>query len=170
MPTTNVSESRLQRFLNAQNQSVSGFDTALSELQSGCKQGHWIWYVFPQLSGLGASSQSQIYGIDGIAEAVEYLRNSELRSRLLTITTVVAERARSGVTLRALMGSSIDVLKLVSSLTLFENVAKKLYADEGLEDYDALGRVAEELLALAAAEGYPPCRFTLAQLRQSPAP
>jgi len=161
-----MSESRLQRFLNAQNQRVSGFDAALAELQSGRKRGHWIWYVFPQLSGLGSSSQSQVYGINGITEAEEYLRNSELRSRLVTVTTTVAERARAGVALETLMNSSIDVLKLVSSLTLFGNVAKKLYAEEGLDAYDALHRVAQDVLATAAAEGYPPCQFTLAQLRR----
>jgi uncharacterized protein (DUF1810 family) len=165
-----MSESRLQRFLNAQNQRVSGFDAALSELQSGRKRGHWIWYVFPQLAGLGSSSQSQAYGIAGIPEAEEYLQNSELRTRLLTITTTVAERARTEVALETLMNSSIDVMKLVSSLTLFGNVAKRLYAEEGLGAYDALHRVAEEVLAVAAAEGYPPCQFTLAQLRQSLTP
>jgi uncharacterized protein (DUF1810 family) len=156
----------LERFKKAQDRPHSGFAAALAEIQSGRKQGHWIWYVFPQLSGLGVSTASQTYGISDVAEAVEYLHDPVLRSRLLTMTTVVAERANSGqsVSLEMLMGSSIDVRKLVSSLTLFGNLARKLHATEGLDAHETLARTAEEVLAVAASEGYPPCSYTIARL------
>jgi uncharacterized protein (DUF1810 family) len=159
----------LERFKQAQDQLDSGFEAALAEIQSGRKQGHWIWYVFPQLSGLGASRSSQIYGISNLAEAVEYLRDPVLRSRLLTMTSAVAARVKTGdrFALGTLMGSSVDVRKLVSSLTLFGNVARKLHAAEGLEGLESLARVAEEVLAVAAAQGYPPCPYTIAHLGRS---
>ena len=89
-------DARLQRFTDAQDQRGSGFESALAEMQSGRKRGHWIWYVFPQLAGLGQSSMAQIYGIDGVAEAEAYLRDPILRRRLLTIALAVAEQLRRG--------------------------------------------------------------------------
>jgi uncharacterized protein (DUF1810 family) len=156
---------RLERFKEAQDRPDSGFESALAEIQVDCKQGHWIWYVFPQLSGLGASGLSQWYGINDLAEAAEYLHDPVLCSRLLMITTAVAERVKSkGVSLQTLMGSPLDARKLVSSLTLFGSVAKKLHASEALEEHDSLARIAEEVLAVAASEGYPPCQYTHARL------
>jgi uncharacterized protein (DUF1810 family) len=161
--------SRLQRFKDAQNLSGSGFESALSEISAGGKRGHWIWYVFPQLSGLGHSASSRTYGIDSVAEAEDYLRDPLLRSRLLTIATAVAERVSQGRNspLLRLMGSPIDATKLVSSLTLFGEVAKRLHNAESLDEYGSIARVAETILAVAAAEGYPPCQFTLEALRGS---
>jgi uncharacterized protein (DUF1810 family) len=160
--------SRLQRFKDAQDRHGSGFDAALAEMQAGAKRGHWIWYVFPQLAGLGYSAASRTYGIDGIAEAEEYLRDPLLRSRLLTIATAVAEQAKpeSGLTLEWLMGSSIDVTKLVSSLTLFGHVAKRLHDQEGLDECASIARVAEQILATASAQGYPACQFTLDRIQR----
>ena len=65
------------------------------------------------------------------------------------------------------MGSSIDVAKLVSSMTLFRHLAKQLHAAEGLDEYALMARVAEQILAVAATEGYPPCRFTLDHFREA---
>jgi uncharacterized protein (DUF1810 family) len=160
--------SSLDRFKEVQAHTDSGFDAALSELAAGRKQGHWIWYVFPQLLGLGASAPSQFYGIDGVAEATRYLQDPALRSRLLKIAGTVADQARRGTSLAALMSSRIDVSKLVSSLTLFGAVAKKLYAAEGLAEYDTIARTADEVLGAAALEGYPPCPYTLAALQEKP--
>ena len=159
-----MGESRLQRFAIAQNQPASGFDAALAEIKTGRKQGHWIWYVFPQLAGLGSSSQSHTYGIDGVAEAVEYLGDPALHSRLLSVTTAVAEQARRGIPLETLMGSSIDARKLVSSLTLFGNVARRLSTEDAQDVHQSLARVADEVLAAAESEGYPRCRYTLEHL------
>ena len=69
-----MTSSRLARFKDAQAQHVSGFESALSEIHSGGKRSHWIWYVFPQLSGMGYSAPSRTYGLDGVREAEEYLR------------------------------------------------------------------------------------------------
>src|ERR1700674_2964346 len=103
----------LERFKKAQDLPRSGFEAALADIQSGGNHGHWIWYVFSQLSGLGASAASQAYGISDVAEAVEYLHDPVLCSRLLAMTTTVAERVTrgQGVSLETLMGSSIDVGK-----------------------------------------------------------
>jgi uncharacterized protein (DUF1810 family) len=161
-----MTSARLQRFKDAQDRPVSGFDAALSEIRAGGKRSHWIWYVFPQLAGLGLSPASQTYGLDGRAEAEEYLRDPVLRSRLLIIAAAVAERLRAGGDSRVerVVGSSIDAAKLVSSMTLFGRVAADLHAAEGLADYVSMSRVADEILAVAAAEGYPPCQFTLSHL------
>ena len=84
-----------------------------------------------------------------------YLQHPVLGPRLLEATTVVAEQVRKGVPLQTLMGSSIDVLKLVSSLTLFEAAAARLYETDGLESYGALATLADEVLMAAFAEGHP---------------
>jgi uncharacterized protein (DUF1810 family) len=156
--------SRLQRFKDAQDQSVAGFSTALSEIRAGGKRSHWIWYVFPQLSGMGYSSASRTYGLDGVSEAAAYLRDPVLRSRLVTIATAVVEQLDGGMTLIDLMASSIDVTKLISSMTLFQHVANRLFEAEGLDEYESLARAAAKILERAAAEGYPPCHFTLRAL------
>jgi uncharacterized protein (DUF1810 family) len=158
--------SHLQRFKDAQDQAVSGFESALSEIRRGGKRSHWIWYVFPQLSGLGQSMASVTYGLQDISEARDYLRDPLLRSRLLAIASAVAEQTGHprSVSLSRLMGSTIDVTKLVSSLTLFSKVAKQLIAEGGDDEYAAIARVADEILSVARAEGHPPCQFTLEHL------
>lgn len=152
--------SGLERFKNAQDQLDSGFEAALSEIQGGRKRGHWIWYVFPQLAGLGVSAASRTYAIRDIAEARAYLRDVVLCERLLTSTTAVAEHVSRGTSLEALMGSWLDAQKLVSSLTLFGEVARSLYAAEGLEAGEALADVADRVLDAAQREGLPRCGFT----------
>jgi hypothetical protein len=73
---------------------------------------------------------------------------------------------RRHVSLRTLMGSDIDVRKVVSSLTLFGQIAKKLYIAESADVYNEIAKVADEVLAHAGSEGYPPCAYTLEQLRR----
>jgi uncharacterized protein (DUF1810 family) len=158
--------SRLERFKSAQNAQLAGYDDALAEIRAGAKTGHWIWYVFPQIAGLGMSAAAQEYAIADEAEATEYLADSVLRSRFVEITGAVAERLRKGhpASLRALMGSEIDARKLVSSLTLFRHVAKTVSARDCLDAYAAVAAVADEVLRTAAAQGYPPCSYTLHRL------
>ena len=162
--------SRLERFRQAQNSQHAGYESALAELRSGGKRSHWIWYVFPQIDGLGTSGLSRRFAIDGADEAAEFLRDAELRSRLLTITTTVAEQLRGGraTSLLTLMGSDTDARKLVSSLTLFAHVARQLHAVERLDAYAAIANLADDVLAMAAAQGYPPCAVTLRRLREGP--
>ena len=70
-----VDAARSRTFSFRPGRTFAGFDSALAEMRAGQKQGHWIWYVFPQLAGLGSSRLAQVYGIDGRAEAIDYLRD-----------------------------------------------------------------------------------------------
>jgi uncharacterized protein (DUF1810 family) len=103
----------LERFVTAQ-QPV--FETALEELKAGQKRSHWMWFVFPQLRGLGSSSMAEFYGIGSLAEAKAYLGHPLLGPRLaLCASTVLALEGRS---LHAIFGSPDD-MKFCSSMTLF---------------------------------------------------
>jgi uncharacterized protein (DUF1810 family) len=157
----------LDRFLCAQDDPHAGFVTALAELRSGQKRSHWIWYVFPQLAGLGSSSHARFYGIAGVDEAIEYLQHPVLGPRLIDATTAVVEQIRKGVPLQTLMGSTMDVMKLVSSLTLFEAAASRLYERDDVDAHGAFVPLADEVLMAAFAEGHPRCQTTLARLRGS---
>jgi uncharacterized protein (DUF1810 family) len=159
-----LSQYKLERFRQAQGEASSGFETALEEIRAGRKKSHWIWYIFPQLAGLGSSALSEMYAIDGSGEAAEYLKDPVLSQRLLTITTAVAERLTNGVPLAALMGSRIDATKLMSSLTLFGHVASALQKSQPGETYEGLAGAAETVLEAGESEGYQRCRFTLERL------
>ena len=152
----------LERFTRAQD-SRWGFTSALAEIKAGRKRSHWIWYIFPQLKGLGSSSQAQTFGLDGLEETFAYLQDATLRERLLTITAAVAAKLKT-TALETLMGSEIDALKLISSMTLFSYAAQQRYQAEGLADYETLSVLAKEILAVARGQGYQPCSFTLSQL------
>ena len=104
----------LSRFLEAQEWH---YQNALAEIKRGHKSSHWIWYIFPQLKALGRSSTAQHYGIENLDEAKEYLANEILRARLLEITQALLELKNNDI--EYIMGSSIDKLKLCSSMTLF---------------------------------------------------
>jgi len=107
----------LDRFVRAQ-QGV--YDVALDELRRGRKSSHWMWFVFPQLAGLGRSATAVRYAITGVDEARAYLAHPVLGPRLLTATDVAHDAlARSA---DALLGG-IDSVKLRSSMTLFARVA-----------------------------------------------
>ena len=159
----------LDRFRQAQDIPHVGYAAALRELQAGQKTGHWIWYVFPQLAGLGRSSTAVHYGLAGVEEAAEYLRDRVLGERL--VTAAAAARAHlSGATgrparLAGLMGSEIDALKLVSSMTLFGRVAKTLYAEDAHPQFAAMAAHADAILTAAAAQGYARCAHTETHLR-----
>jgi uncharacterized protein (DUF1810 family) len=157
----------LQRYKDAQASPHAGFQAALKEIRHGAKRGHWIWYMFPQLDGLGSSALSRAFAIHGTDEAEAFLRDDELRTRLLTITEAVADQLRSGTSLDRLMGSDIDARKVVSSLTLFGHVARKLDALEHDESLASLADVAAEVLTRAVVDGYPPCTYTLRLLTRS---
>jgi uncharacterized protein (DUF1810 family) len=112
----------LDRFLQAQEIDGS-HDRALAELKAGRKTGHWIWWVFPQLKGLGTSHNSTYYGLADEAEARAYHAHPVLGARYRACVEVVHEHlCKGGVSPLGLMGSEIDVLKLRSSLELFLNV------------------------------------------------
>jgi uncharacterized protein (DUF1810 family) len=150
----------LQRFHTAQAAADGGYESALAEVRGAGKRSHWIWYIFPQLSGLGHSSDARRYGLAGRAEARAYVQDPLLRSHLLEITRAVAEGLEKGASLLELLGSPIDTLKLVSSLTLFEQIGRELQLEQANPEYAALVGVAERVLEAASAQGYPRCAFT----------
>jgi uncharacterized protein (DUF1810 family) len=156
-----MSDSTLSRCVDAQ--AGGEFESALAEMRQGRKTSHWIWYVFPQLAGLGTSHMSQTYAIRDRDEAAAYLRHPVLAPRLFEITSVVAEQLRAGISLERLMGSSIDAAKLVSSQTLFGRVARSLSASPG-DPHAAFADLADEILTAAAAQGYPACSHTVNRL------
>ncbi len=157
----------LQRFRQAQETKPSTFATALSEIRSGGKRSHWIWYVFPQLEGLGTSDYARTYAIHDMAEAIAYLDDALLGERLMTITRSVADQLRKGVDLETLMGSHIDAIKLVSSLTLFAEAADAPTGSSSLTNHQDFAAVARDVLTTAAAQGFPACQRTLDRLRSS---
>lgn len=135
----------LDRFHTAQSAgSPSAHDRALSELCAGRKHSHWIWYVLPQLIGLGRSALAQRYAIADLAEAHMYLADPLLRQRLEAVISVIDEQlSQPGQSLEHLMGSDLDAAKTVSSLTLFE--AAGLESAAAL--LDRIGRRCRQTLA-----------------------
>jgi uncharacterized protein (DUF1810 family) len=107
----------LQRFVEAQERN---YDDALAELKAGRKTSHWMWYVFPQIAGLGSSPMAKAYALGSLAEAKAYLAHPLLGSRLRDCVTAV--NAVSGRTAHEIFGSPDD-LKFRSSLTLFAEAA-----------------------------------------------
>lgn len=108
----------LQRFVDAQG---GAYERAVAELRAGAKRSHWIWYVFPQLKGLGSSSTATFYGISSLAEAQAYLAHPVLGPRLRDCARIVAG-------LRGRSASDIfgwpDDMKVRSSMTLFANATE----------------------------------------------
>ena len=103
----------LERYIKAQEDS---FETALNEIKNGKKESCWMWYIFPQIEGLGLSDLSVYYAIRNLDEAKEYLADPVLGKRLLEISTAVAELPETNAT--KIFGSPDD-LKLHSCMTLF---------------------------------------------------
>jgi len=103
----------LDRFLSAQEKD---YRTAVTELEKGKKKSHWMWYIFPQIKGLGRSEVSAFYGITSLAEAEEYLHDPVLGSRLKYLCNVLLKLEKINAT--EIFGKPDD-LKLKSSMTLF---------------------------------------------------
>ena len=107
----------LARFVEAQE---DDYADALAEIEAGAKRTHWIWYVFPQLEGLGSSPRARHFGLAGPGEAAAYLAHPVLGPRLIRIAE--AALAHAGTPAERLMGSGIDAAKLRSCATLFARV------------------------------------------------
>ncbi len=112
-----MSDFDLERFVDAQ---ARIYEQALEELRAGRKESHWMWFVFPQLTGLGWSRMAQFYGIKGAEEARAYLAHPLLGVRLVECTGAVTAKADRSA--EAIFGS-VDALKFRSSITLFEAVS-----------------------------------------------
>ena len=105
----------LKRFITAQERD---YELALEEIKRGRKQSHWMWYIFPQLKGLGHSATAEFYGIAGKEEALEYLNNYYLRNNLIRITKILYNLDDD---ITNILGYPDD-LKLKSCMTLFNYV------------------------------------------------
>ncbi len=153
----------LARFHEAHGDRHAGYRTALAEVRRGRKTGHWIWYIFPQLGGLGRSARAEKYAIRDLAEACDYLRDPLLRARYEEIAAAVHDQLARDISLEHLMGSDIDALKLVSSVTLFRAAAERLAgADPAFAG--SFAALVDVILKHADAHGYPPCARTLTLL------
>lgn len=138
----------IERFVEAQESEYAGYSQALQEMRHGEKRSHWIWYIFPQLRGLGRSGNAQFFGIEDAAEARKYLQHPVLGARLREITQAVLDHADDRNAIE-LMGWDVDAMKLRSSMTLFDYICRDdIFAD-----------------VLEAFFDGERCRYTLAMLR-----
>ena len=108
----------LDRFLEAQERI---YEIALKEIRNGEKESHWMWYIFPQLRGLGKSQMAYAYGINGLEEAKAYLAHPVLSARLIEISEALLEH--KGKDIEDILGD-IDAMKLRSSMTLFALISE----------------------------------------------
>jgi uncharacterized protein (DUF1810 family) len=106
----------IDRFIEAQDKH-NAYQTALEEVKAGRKKTHWIWYIFPQMRGLGTSEMSKFYGINGRDEAMQYINHPVLRDRLVEITEAVYN---SDKTVYEIFGN--DAIKVRSCMLLFASV------------------------------------------------
>ena len=120
---------QLDRFIKAQENT---YLVALNEIKNGRKQSHWMWYIFPQIKGLGMSETSRYYGIDGEEEAKAYLDNEILGSRLREITS---ELLKLNIDNPVNIFGTIDAMKLKSSMTLFDYVSDDKIFSQVLNKY-----------------------------------
>jgi uncharacterized protein (DUF1810 family) len=109
----------LERFVAAQDAGGT-YERAAAELRAGRKTGHWIWFIFPQIAGLGYSPTSRMYAITSLEEARAYLAHPVLGARLIECATILTGLA--GLTAEQILGE-VDALKLRSSITLFMHAA-----------------------------------------------
>ena len=115
----------LDRFVSAQQ---NNYAIALEEIKAGCKRSHWMWYIFPQIAGLGHSWMAKQYEIANLDEAKAYIENEYLRNNLIEISQALLECGNDDI--GDIMGFP-DNLKLCSCMTLFELAApeKKVFGD-----------------------------------------
>lgn len=147
---TNRPMNNLNRFIHAQESDWDGYETALEEMRRGEKRSHWIWYVFPQMKGLGRSYNSDYYGIASLFEARQYIEDEVLGKRIKEITHVVLSHDRSSI--EDIMGGHTDAMKFRSSMTLFDIVCPGEVFErvlnvffEGKRDEMTLGLVGDEM-------------------------
>ena len=132
----------LERFLEAQERTYS---YAFRELKEGQKRSHWMWYIFPQLKGLGHSRMSNYYGISGINEAKAYLENPILNQRLREVCETLLDLKTDDA--REVFGG-IDSLKLKSAMTLFDLASPSDVYDKVLDKFFE-GKRCERTLAMS---------------------
>lgn len=124
-----VEKYNLQRFIDAQNKVYSD---VIEELKAGNKVTHWIWFIFPQLKGLGKSEAANYYGISNVDEALEYTQNKILWNRYLECCEILLNL--KDLTIYEILGC-IDSIKFCSSLTLFYEASKLPVLENLLSKY-----------------------------------
>lgn len=120
---------QLSRFQHAQREL---FAIALVEIQAGKKQGHWIWYIFPQIFGLGRSANSQYYAITDMAEAKNYLADPVLSSNLATISNALLSHKNKNI--NEILGE-LDAQKVQACMTLFLKAGASPYPQQVLDTF-----------------------------------
>ena len=135
----------LGRFVSAQ---APVYAQALAELRRGRKESHWMWFVFPQLAGLGRSPTARFYGIEGRDEAAAYLDHPLLGARLMACTAAAAAHRERGA--ERIFGT-VDAMKFRSSMTLFEAVAADPHAFAAALDLFYDGERDQQTLRLLAS-------------------
>ena len=119
----------LDRFLEAQERM---YEIVLKEIKNGEKESHWMWYIFPQLRGLGRSQMAYAYGINGLEEAKAYLDHPLLSARLIEISEALL--AHKDQDIEDILGD-IDAMKLCSSMTLFALISEDDSVFQRVLDY-----------------------------------
>lgn len=133
----------LTKFITAQKED---FDIALAEIKNGRKESHWIWYIFPQIAGLGRSATSEYYAIQNLSEAKMYLENEYLRNNLLTICQALLDLKTDDA--EEVLGW-IDAMKLKSSMTLFTLAAPEEPVFKAVLDKFFHGELDEKTVEIA---------------------
>ena len=118
----------LDRFIKAQDKL---YDIAYSEIKNGRKESHWMWFIFPQIQGLGSSNLAVYYSIDSLGEAKEYMNHPLLGKRLIDISN---ELLKHDCSINTILGD-IDSLKLNSSMTLFSLVSEDKVFDKVIDKF-----------------------------------
>ena len=121
----------IERFIKIQDES-NNYETALDEVRNGNKQSHWIWYIFPQIKGLGHSYMSKTYAIDSLSEAKAYWENAILHDRLKEITEALLTHKDDSAD--NIFGS-LDARKVKSCMTLFDAVSPHDIFEEVLNTF-----------------------------------
>lgn len=146
-----LSSNNIKRFVEAQSDKYAGYDVAFSEIKNGHKDSHWIWYIFPQLKGLGHSSFASYYGIADAEEARMFLNHKILGSRLKEISKELLKHKEKSINT---IVPPIDAMKIRSCMTLFDaicpndifrEVLKTFYNDKS--DYRTLKMLKEPNLS-----------------------
>jgi len=155
----------LDRFLKAQEHGdPATYAVALRELRQGSKDSHWIWYVFPQLQGLGYSGHARYYGLRDLEEARAYLLEPTLCHRYREALSALVSAMAKGRGIISIL-SDVDALKTVSSATLFHQVLRN--TDTPLpEALMAISNLMDELFVLIQVDGLQPCLRTQEMLRE----
>lgn len=154
----------LERFVRAQDDG-GVYTMAIQEVKRGVKQGHWMWFVFPQIKGLGHSITSEYYGISGKEEAAAFLSHPILGSRLKEITQAVLDS--TAVSMEVMFGFP-DVLKLRSCMTLFDLIAPNDVFSRVLQKYYEGKRCEKTIMRISIREDKMKSRSKLSRLMISP--